>query len=106
MEHAKDDAVNRALKEAKVEAQRMIEATEAALAVDAHLLNETEQAKIQATIAKLAETMAGDNRRLINLAMDDLGFETQEFAHRRMDQSIKKVLSGRKVDDIKMGEDE
>jgi molecular chaperone HscA len=37
--------------------------------------------------------------------MDDLGFETQEFAHRRMDQSIKKVLSGRKVNDIKLGEE-
>ena len=58
-----------------------------------------------ATIAKLRETMAGDNRRLINIAMDDLGYETQAFAHRRMDQSIKKVLSGRKVDDIKMGEE-
>jgi molecular chaperone HscA len=37
--------------------------------------------------------------------MDDLGYETQAFAHRRMDQSIKKVLSGRKVDDIKVGEE-
>lgn len=105
MEHAKDDAVARALKEAQVEAQRMIEATEAALKEDAHLLNELETAKIITTIAKLRDTMAGDNRRLINIAMDDLGFETQAFAHRRMDQSIKKVLSGRKVDDIKMGED-
>jgi molecular chaperone HscA len=105
MEHAKDDAMARALKEAQVEAQRMIEATEAALAEDPHLLNEAETAKIRATIAKLAETMAGDNRRLINIAMDDLGFETQAFAHRRMDQSIKKVLSGRKVDEIKVGEE-
>ena len=53
----------------------------------------------------LRETMAGDNRRLINIAMDDLGFETQAFAHRRMDQSIKKVLSGRKVDEINTGEE-
>ncbi|PKO48397.1 MAG: Fe-S protein assembly chaperone HscA [Betaproteobacteria bacterium HGW-Betaproteobacteria-4] len=105
MEHAKDDAMSRALKEAQVEAQRMIEATEAALKEDPHLLNEAETAKIVATIAKLRATMAGDNRRLINIAMDDLGFETQAFAHRRMDQSIKKVLSGRNVDDIKMGED-
>ncbi|KXB32305.1 molecular chaperone HscA [Dechloromonas denitrificans] len=105
MEHAKDDAINRALKEAIVEAQRMIEATEAAMKEDPHLLNEAETAKIKETIAKLAETMQGDNRRLINIAMDDLGYETQAFAHRRMDQSIKKVLSGRKVDDIKMGEE-
>ena len=105
MAHAKDDAINRALKEAIVEAQRMIEATEAAMKEDPHLLNEAETAKISSTIAKLSAAMQGTNRRLINIAMDDLGFETQEFAHRRMDQSIKKVLSGRKVDDIKMGED-
>jgi len=103
MEHAKDDAMSRALKEAQVEAQRMIEATEAAMKEDPHLLNAAETAKIVATIAKLRDTMAGENRRLINIAMDDLGFETQEFAHRRMDQSIKKVLSGRNVDDIKVG---
>lgn len=103
MEHAKDDAMSRALKEAQVEAQRMIEATEAAMKEDPHLLNAAETAKITATIAKLRDTMAGENRRLINIAMDDLGFETQEFAHRRMDQSIKKVLSGRNVDDIKVG---
>jgi molecular chaperone HscA len=105
MEYAKEDAAARALKEAQVEAERMIEATEAALAEDAHLLSAEEIAKIQATIAKLRETAAGDNRRQINIAMDDLGYETQAFAHRRMDQSIKKVLSGRKVDDIKVGEE-
>ncbi len=103
--HAKDDAMTRALREAQVEADRMIEATEAALAEDAHLLNAEETARIAASIAKLRAAAAGDNRRVINIAMDDLGFETQEFAHRRMDQSIKKVLSGRKVDEIKMGEE-
>jgi len=106
MEHAKDDAMTRALREAQVEAERMIEATEAALAEDAHLLNEAEITRITATIAKLKALAQGDNRRQINIAMDDLGFETQEFAHRRMDQSIKKVLSGRKVDDIRMGEEQ
>ncbi|NJD24321.1 MAG: Fe-S protein assembly chaperone HscA [Betaproteobacteria bacterium] len=105
MDHAKDDAIARALREAQVEAERLVEATEAALAEDPHLLNEAEIAKIRAAIAKLKETAAGDNRRLINLAMDDLGFETQEFAHRRMDQSIKRALAGRKVDEIRMGEE-
>ncbi|MDD2884987.1 MAG: Fe-S protein assembly chaperone HscA [Dechloromonas sp.] len=105
MAHAKDDAMARALREAQVEGERMIEATEAALAEDAHLLSTAEIDKINTTIAKLRNSIAGDNRRLINLAMDDLGFETQTFAHRRMDQSIKKVLSGRKVNDIATGED-
>ena len=106
MAHAKDDAMARALREAQVEAERMIEATEAALAEDAHLLNDAEIARITATITKLKELAQGENRRQINIAMDDLGFETQEFAHRRMDQNIKKVLSGRKVDDIRVGEEQ
>ena len=69
----------------------MIEATEAAPGEDPHLPSQAETAKINATIAKLRASMEGDNRRQINLAMDDLGFETQEFAHRRMDQSIKRA---------------
>jgi len=104
MAHAKDDAMRRALKEAQVEAQRMIEATQAALKEDSHLLSAEEIGRINATISKLQTTMLGDNRRQINLAMDDLGFETQEFAHRRMDQSIKRALSGRKVNDLKVEE--
>ena len=105
MAHAKDDAINRALKEAQVEAQRMIEATEAALKEDPHLLSAAEATKIAETIEKLRVATAGDNRRLINLAMDDLGFETQEFAHRRMNQSVNRALAGRKVADIKLGEE-
>ncbi|MGB8299536.1 MAG: Hsp70 family protein, partial [Azonexus sp.] len=105
MAHAKDDAINRALKEAQVEAQRMMEATEAALKEDPHLLSAAEATKITDAIDKLRVAMAGDNRRLINLAMDDLGFETQEFAHRRMNQSVNRALAGRKVADIKLGEE-
>ena len=105
MEHAKEDALARALKEAQVEAQRMIEATEAALRDDRHLLNDAEAARIVASIEKLRETVVGDNRRQINLAMDDLGFETQEFAHRRMNQSVNRALAGRKIADLRMGEE-
>jgi molecular chaperone HscA len=76
----------------------------AALKEDPHLLDETETVKINASIEKLRRATVGDNRRLINLAMDDLGFETQEFAHRRMNQSVNRALAGRKVDDIKLGD--
>ncbi len=105
MSHAKDDAQRRALKEAQVEAQRLIEATQAALKEDAHLLSAEEIARIEASTARLQTLMLGDNRRHINLAMDDLGYETQEFAHRRMDQSVKRALAGRKVDDLNTAEE-
>lgn len=100
MAHAKDDAKRRALKEAQVEAQRLIEATVAAMEEDAHLLSDDEIKKIKTAIAHLQTTMLGDNRRLINIAMDDLAYETQEFAHRRMDQNVKRALAGRSVEEL------
>ena len=98
--HAKDDAMLRALREARVEAERLLEACAAALAEDAHLLSPAEIEKIQAAADKLRATLAGDNRRQIHLAMDDLSYETQEFAHRRMDQNVKRALAGRSVDEL------
>ncbi|MDR2164345.1 MAG: Fe-S protein assembly chaperone HscA, partial [Zoogloeaceae bacterium] len=96
--HARDDAQRRALKEAQVEGQRLIEATEAALKEDAHLLNAGEIARIETAIARLQALILGDNRRRIDMAMDDLAFETQEFAQRRMDRNIQRALSGKRVD--------
>ncbi|MBS1196480.1 MAG: hscA [Proteobacteria bacterium] len=100
MAHAKDDAMRRALKEAQVEAQRLIEATSAALAQDAHLLAATEITQIQTAIGKLQTTILGDNRLKINQMMDELGQVTQEFAQRRMDQNINRALSGRTLAEL------
>ncbi|MDR2637571.1 MAG: Fe-S protein assembly chaperone HscA [Zoogloeaceae bacterium] len=98
--HARDDAQRRALKEAQVEAQRLIEATEAALKEDAHLLAREEIARIETAVARLQSLVLGDNRRQITLAMDDLAFETQEFAHRRMDQNVRRALSGKSMAEL------
>lgn len=98
--HAKEDAKRRALKEEQVEAQRLIEATQAALKEDAHLLTAQEISAIEAAVTRLQTHILGDNRRQIALAMDDLAFVTQEFAHRRMNQSVKRALAGRKIDEL------
>jgi molecular chaperone HscA len=98
--HAKDDAQRRALKEAQVEAQRLIEATQSALKEDAHLLDTLEIERIKAVVARLQTQMLGDNRREITLAMDDLGHETQEFAHRRMNRNVQRALAGRRLEEL------
>ena len=100
LSHAKDDALRRALKEAQVEAQRLIEAVQSALREDAHLLQPDEHAKVESAIEKLQAATLGDNRRHINLAMDDLDAETKNFAARRMDQNVRRALAGRTVDDV------
>ena len=98
--HATDDAFRRALREAQVEAQRLIEAVQSALATDADLLSRLEHAHVNACLAKLQAVMMGDDRRAIDDAMDALNKGTAEFAARRMNQSVQRALSGKNVDQI------
>jgi molecular chaperone HscA len=98
--HAGDDAFRRALREAQVEAQRLIEATRSALQDSADLLSETERAHVGAALAKTQAVMIGDDRRAIDEAMRGLSAATNEFAARRMNQSVQRALAGRNVDQI------
>ena len=60
---AEVDMRARALREAQVEAQRLVEATHAALAADAELLDDDERAQIDALVAELAQRRAERRRR-------------------------------------------
>ncbi len=98
--HASDDAFRRALREAQVEAQRLIEATQSALRDDAALLSTLERAHVDGCVAKLQAVMMGDDRRAIDDAMDALSKGTAEFAARRMNQSVRRALSGKKIEEL------
>lgn len=100
MEHAGDDMAARALREQVVEADRVIEATQHALWVDGKLLSAEERAAIDAAIAALRELRAGTDHRAIKAGIEKLARATDEFAARRMDQSIRSALSGRNVNEI------
>jgi molecular chaperone HscA len=98
--HASDDAFRRALREAQVEAQRLLEATQSALREDAVLLSTLERAHVDSCMARLQAVMMGDDRRAIDDAMDALNKGTAEFAARRMNQSVQRALSGRRVAEL------
>jgi molecular chaperone HscA len=100
--HAGDDAFRRALREAQVEAQRLIEATQSALQDAGDLLSTLERAHIDAAVSRLQAVMIGDDRRAIDGAMQALGSATNEFAARRMNQSVQRALSGRSIDQISL----
>jgi molecular chaperone HscA len=100
--HAGDDAFRRALREAQVESQRLIEATQSALGDAANLLSTLERAHIDAAVAKLQSVMIGDDRRAIDAAMQALSAATNEFAARRMNQSVQRALAGRRVDQLSL----
>ena len=100
MKHAKEDITRRMLAEQKVEAARVIESLTAALQKDSGLLAANEHAQLQTAIAKLAATAEKDDVDAIEKAINDLDAQTQDFAARRMDNSIKAALKGRSVDNI------
>jgi molecular chaperone HscA len=97
---AETDMQARALREAQVDAERLVEATHAALAADAELLDESERAQIETLAEELATIAKGDSAQRIEDATKALSVATDEFAARRMNKSIRRALAGRKLDDV------
>ncbi|GHG03198.1 Fe-S protein assembly chaperone HscA [Thalassotalea marina] len=98
--NAKEDMQARMVKEQQVEAARVIESVQSALAADSHLLNTQEVADIEAKLANLASTSQGNDADAIEAAIEQVNHATATFAERRMDASINKALAGHTVDDI------
>jgi molecular chaperone HscA len=96
--HAADDAQARALAEARVEADRIVAATEAALAADADLLDDTARAAIDRALADVRMRRDGDDRGALTGAVHALNEATAGFAAKRMDRGMARALSGRRVD--------
>jgi molecular chaperone HscA len=96
--HAADDAQARALAEARVDADRIVAATDAALAADADLLDAADRARIERTLAEVRRLRDGDDRAALAKAVAALNDVTAEFAARRMDRGVARALAGRRVD--------
>ena len=98
--HAAEDMEVRALTEARVDAERLIAATEGALAVDADLLDAHERASIDAALSALRLLAASDDRQALTGSVAALNRATEEFAARRMDRDVARALTGRRVDTL------
>jgi molecular chaperone HscA len=101
MDHARDDMEIRRLREQQVEAQRLVEAVEAALEKDGdRLLDDGERRIIEADLAQLRVLAEGDDHQAIRQAVEKLDASSQDFAARRMDDGIRKALAGKKIDEV------
>ncbi|HEX8012384.1 MAG TPA: Fe-S protein assembly chaperone HscA [Casimicrobiaceae bacterium] len=101
--HAAEDMEVRALTETRVEAERLVAATEAALAADADLLDPGEREAIDAELAALRRLASGNDRQALAAGLAALNRATEEFAGRRMDRSVAGALTGRSVDTLAQG---
>ena len=100
-EHAEADVEMRSITEAKVDAGRVKDAVQNALAKDGERLLDPEEReaiadKIKAIEAAIAHGSSGE----ISDATETLAKATDEFAARRMDDSVRSALSGKSLDEV------
>ena len=86
--HAEQDVGERLLVVERVEADRILQATRAALAASADLLVEGERAAIEAAMGALETSKAGRDHLAIRAAMQALDAASKDFATRRMNQAL------------------
>jgi len=96
--HAADDMQARALAEARVDADQIAAATESALAHDADLVDSRERAAIDASLATLRRLRDGTDHLALRAAAESLNHATAALAERRMDRSVARALTGKRID--------
>lgn len=113
LESADADAAARMLREAEVEARRLLDAVDAALSADEALLLPREQFKILCALQDVADLLEqcqaseGGNlaeqkalRESLRRTTDTLNTATTDFAARRMDKSVRLALTGRSMEQL------
>ncbi len=94
---ANQDMQIRALKEEQVEAERILLATQSAIEHDTALLTQPELEAIQSLMDKVREAMHSEDHGDLKASVSALADGTEEFAARRMDQSVRSALAGKKL---------
>jgi molecular chaperone HscA len=98
---AEADMKARALTEARVDAERMLLATQSALDADGQLLEPAERRRIEDLMATLRETAAqSQDAAVVEAAVQALAKGTEAFAADRMNEGIRKALAGKNLEAI------
>jgi len=100
---AETDMAERARREAQVDAERLLLATQAALDADGDLLTQAQRAEVARLMATVVERLADAqtaDAHAIGEAAEQLAKGTELLAAERMNRGIAQALTGRRIDDI------
>jgi molecular chaperone HscA len=97
---AEHDMHERSLREARVDAERLILATRAALAADADLLDTSTLHAIEKLLFAVQQVRDQTDPHQIVAAVQALAHGTEEFAAERMNRGIRTALAGKRVQDV------
>ncbi len=98
--HAEDDMAARALREAQVDADRLLAAVATALSADGDLLSAADRASIDEAGESLRRARSGADRGRIDAALKALSAATESFAAERMNRGIRRALAGRRIEEL------
>ena len=100
IEHAEDDMQLRSLREQQVEAERVIEALDSALAVDAdQLLSDDEKSTIMAARQALVDVKSKSDIGSIEQAIKNVESACEDYVARRMNSNIKNAMQGHSIEE-------
>ena len=94
------DVLARTVRQARVDADRMIMATQSALQADGDLLDEAERSDILQVMRQVQAALALDDAAAITAITQMLARHTEAFAALRMNRSIQRALSGRSIQTV------
>ena len=97
---AQEDIRARALVEARVDADRMLLATQSALNADADLLSSAELASVKGLMEALRASRESAEAAHIEAATTALAKGTEAFAASRMNRGIQQALAGQNIENI------
>ncbi len=97
---AESDMRARALVEARVDADRLLLATQSALAIDGDLLGESERATVDAAIQALDASRASEDAAFVEAQSKSLAQATEAFAALRMNRGIAQALAGKNIETL------
>lgn len=104
MEHAEKDMHARSLREQQVEAERVLEALDSALAVDGDaLLSTEEKAEIALARQALVDVKSGTDIDKIEQTIKQLEATCETYIARRMNSNIKTAMQGHSIDEYAAG---
>lgn len=103
MENAKADISARMLKEQQVEAHRVIEAIDAALAIDGEaLLSSDELKNIKQARDMLEKKIQFADAETLKRLIKSVEKSSETYVARRMNASVKQVLEGKQIDEVEI----
>jgi molecular chaperone HscA len=97
---AEADMHERSLRESRVEAERLLLATRAALAADGDLLDAAERGSIEAQLTAVEAAREASDHHQIDAAVEALAKSTEAFAAERMNRGIRQALAGKRVEEV------